>query len=385
VARKRSFPSSEYKILVVDDQQETLESVAILLAREGHTVLTADNGHRALEILESEPVHLMLVDYFMPKMTGEELIREVRKFDPYVQIILQTGYSGEKPPRVMLADLDIQGYHDKADGPERLLLWVDVGLKAYRMIHELRERERVQRELVANVSHEFRTPLNVIGGYADLLLEHRYGDIPAGARQPLQRVQSAAMNLADLLENLLKYAKIEAGAEVVHAATISTTSLTDEIERWVMLLGEGTATKFEVDAKVAPASVVSDRVKVLNILRNLIGNALKFTEFGRVVLRIEDGEGGVRFHVSDTGPGISPEHLRVIFEPFRQVDGSSTRRHGGVGLGLALSSKLAKLLGGRIDVESRVGAGATFTLVIPNAAPPQASVPAAYEPAVAVA
>src|SRR5205814_5963852 len=88
---------------------------------------------------------------------------------PFVQIILQTGYAGEEPPRVMLAELDIQGYHDKADDPERLLLWVDVALKAHRLVKTLRERERAQAELVANCSHEFRTPVNIIAGYADAI------------------------------------------------------------------------------------------------------------------------------------------------------------------------------------------------------------------------
>src|SRR5437867_940315 len=134
MARKLTRSRSGHTILVVDDQEEVLDSLQSLLRREGHEVLTAASAERALEIFKEQDVHLLLVDYFMPRMNGEDLIREIRKFDPYVQIILQTGYSGEKPASKMITELDIQGYHDKADGPENLLLWVRVGLKGYRLI-----------------------------------------------------------------------------------------------------------------------------------------------------------------------------------------------------------------------------------------------------------
>jgi signal transduction histidine kinase len=128
--------------LVVDDQEEVLLSTRSLLDREGYRVLTAEGGVQALQLLKEERVDLLLVDYFMPRMTGEQLVRAVRTFDPFVQIILQTGYAGDKPPRGTLADLDIQGYHDKADGPEKLLVWVAAGLKAQQLVNRAREYER---------------------------------------------------------------------------------------------------------------------------------------------------------------------------------------------------------------------------------------------------
>ena len=124
-------------ILLVDDSRDILEASRSLLEHEGHRVLVADNGPEGIQILRREDIDLLLVDYFMPGMTGEEMVNELRVFNQRVQIILQTGYSSERPPREMLARLDIQGYCDKSEGPETFLLWVDVGLKFAKQVRTL--------------------------------------------------------------------------------------------------------------------------------------------------------------------------------------------------------------------------------------------------------
>jgi two-component system cell cycle response regulator len=130
MARKNKFPgSSGYIILLVDDSSEYLEATRSLLEGEGHTVLTAENGPDALSILNRQKVDLLLLDYYMQGMTGEEVVLKLRQFNSIVQIILQTGYSGEQPPRELIFRLDIQGYHDKSEGPEKLLILVDLSLK----------------------------------------------------------------------------------------------------------------------------------------------------------------------------------------------------------------------------------------------------------------
>jgi two-component system, cell cycle response regulator len=117
-------------ILVVDDSPEYLDATRLTLEREGHRVLTCTGGSEALGILRAPHVDLVLLDYFMPGMTGEEVVKQLREFNPYVQVLLQTDYTSERPPRELLRRLDIQGYHDKSDGPDALLLWTEVGLKA---------------------------------------------------------------------------------------------------------------------------------------------------------------------------------------------------------------------------------------------------------------
>jgi two-component system cell cycle response regulator len=157
-------PRTGRSILLVDDSREYLETTRKLLEREGHTVLTATSGAEALEIVKGKRVDLMLVDYFMSGMTGEELVRQVRKLRPYLQIIIQTGYAGEQPPRELLKRLDIQGYYDKSEGPEKLLLWVDAGLKSAYFI-ELLYKSRQGLKYILNITPD----LHKIQSLQDLL------------------------------------------------------------------------------------------------------------------------------------------------------------------------------------------------------------------------
>lgn len=139
---------SGYTVLVVDDSQEYLDATRSLLEREGHRVLCANRGAEAIATLKRQEVDLMLLDYYMPGMTGEEVLNRVREFDKDLQIILQTGYASEKPPRELLKKLDIQGYHDKSEGPDKLLLWTDVGLKAAHTIKLIKRcREEIHNAL----------------------------------------------------------------------------------------------------------------------------------------------------------------------------------------------------------------------------------------------
>jgi signal transduction histidine kinase len=370
MARRNTKTFSGHTILVVDDDEAILESVRVLLEREGHRVLTAQSGPVALEIIKANELQLLLIDYFMPRMNGAELIAEIRRFDPLVQIVLQTGYSGEKPPREMLAALDIQGYHDKGRGPADLLLWVDVALKAHGTLKRLEERERLQAELVANVSHELRTPLNVIGGYTELLAEGEFGVLEPEAQEVLGRVKDACEELSALVSDFLRYARLEAGVEEIGLAWIEVQQLAIEMERLArVLLRDEHSVTVRIEAESAPARVLSDSVKLRTVLRNLVTNAAKFTHAGEIAICFEQGpSGGLVVRVRDTGIGIAPDDREVIFEPFRQLDGSTTRTHGGIGLGLALSRKLARLLGGDLSVDSALGVGSTFTFVLPPVA-----------------
>src|SRR5262245_4084411 len=275
MARRSHKASSGHTILVVDDQQETLDSVRLLLERDGHRVLTSDCGERALELFRQNEVHLILLDYFMPRITAEGVVREIRTFDPFVQIILQTGYA-QKPPRQMLADLDIQGYHDKSEGPEALLRWVNVGVKAHRRLSVMRQRQRMQAELVANVSHEIRTPLCVIGGYCEMLSDGTFGTLPPDMPGPLTAVSAAASRMTELVTDFLHYAKLEARVMEVNGEWIGVADLIRDLRDMGARLLDSRPeanVRFCVEAPGVDGSVFADELKVKTILRNLLTNA----------------------------------------------------------------------------------------------------------------
>jgi diguanylate cyclase (GGDEF)-like protein len=165
MARKtKSAHATGRTILLVDDNPEYLEATRLVLEREGHEVLAAADGPEALEVLQTKGVDLLLLDYFMPKMTGEEVVARLREFNHYIQVILQTGYASEQPPREMLRRLDIQGYYDKSEGPDRLLLWVDVGLKTAFTI-QLLQKSRQGLRYILDITPE----LHKIQPLSDLL------------------------------------------------------------------------------------------------------------------------------------------------------------------------------------------------------------------------
>jgi two-component system, cell cycle response regulator len=135
---KQQAAVTGHKVLIVDDDLTLLQTLEQLLQREGHQVFAANSGEEAIQLCQQHEPHLMLLDYFMPGMTGEDVVRAVRKFNSEVQIVLQTGYASERPARTMLRELEIQGYHDKSEGPEKLLVWVDVALKSFRHARALK-------------------------------------------------------------------------------------------------------------------------------------------------------------------------------------------------------------------------------------------------------
>lgn len=190
MARQRSSPApTGHTILVVDDNQDYLVAAERLLARCGHTVVAISNPIEALELLRKRSFDLVMVDFFMPEMTGEAMVAELRTFDPLVQVILQTGYASEMPPRDLVKRLDIQGYYDKGEGPDKLLLWADVGLKAARTVKALRKERDAARSLLATAidlrlasSPSELHPLVTarLAAYLDLLATFRPAD-PSGA------------------------------------------------------------------------------------------------------------------------------------------------------------------------------------------------------------
>jgi len=241
---------------------------------------------------------------------------------------------------------------------------------------KLEEANRLKSEFLANTTHELRTPLNAIIGYTELVLEEVYGPITADQKEALVGIHESGHHLLGLINQTLDYAKLEAGQM---PAVVTEVNLNRLCKDAVVASGGLTKDRPYRITFSDPGTIIqilSDEAKVRQIVVNLLSNAIKFTEQGSVVIGLRpDGRGGAAISVKDTGIGIAPEHLNVIFDAFRQLDGSSTRSAGGTGLGLAISRRLAVLLGGKLDVQSKPKQGSTFTLLVPPRPPQQCVTP----------
>jgi signal transduction histidine kinase len=229
------------------------------------------------------------------------------------------------------------------------------------------ERERAalraKSEFLSTMSHELRSPLHVIVGYADILAD----DVPAGLQAPLSRIRHSAVDLLQLVENTMNAARIEAGKLQVHLETFEPAAVLREVEENVRALPEakrGVPVRWHVPATLPVVHL--DRLKMKEIVQNLVSNALKFTREGEVTVEAESDPEGLRISVRDTGPGIAATAQARIFDMFERVEGASaTHRPPGVGLGLYIVRSLVGLLGGTIGVESVLGRGTCFTVRLP--------------------
>jgi signal transduction histidine kinase len=237
-----------------------------------------------------------------------------------------------------------------------------------RLYQQLEAASRHKSEFLANTSHELRTPLNAILGYTELVLDDIYGEVPEKVREVLERVQSNGRHLLGLINDVLDLSKIEAGQL---ALSVDKYSMREVIQTVIAATEALVAEKkltFTTTIAVDLPMGEGDERRITQVLLNLVGNAIKFTEFGGVAVGAISSDDAFQVAVSDTGPGISPEDQQLVFEEFRQLDSSSTRAKGGTGLGLAISKRIVELHGGRIWVESELGQGSTFRFILPVSA-----------------
>jgi signal transduction histidine kinase len=259
---------------------------------------------------------------------------------------------------------------DFPSAPEGFLLRVAVEQAALtvenaRLYHETQVASKAKSDFIATMSHELRTPLNAILGYVDLLLAGVPEPLPVPAEAQVERVKVAARHLLELIEGILLFSRLELNKEEVRLEEVQLSEIMSETATVIEPLARARGLEFKTESPDDPVVLRTDPARVRQILVNLLGNAVKFTDEGEISLCTCVRDARVVFEVCDTGIGIPPEHLETIFEPFHQIEQGPRRREGGTGLGLSLSRRLAQLLGGDVTVESTPGRGSRFILQLP--------------------
>jgi signal transduction histidine kinase len=345
--------------------------LAVVRQLENRSFAT-DSGHPVLDVIAShKPVLVPAVtDELRHRMAPDEMHREAIEELGMASLIMTPMIARGRPlgalvlvstnPREAFtaADLALAG-----DIAARAALAIDNAL----LYEQASTANRAKADFLAIVSHDLRTPLNAILGYADLLHMGIPEPVPQSARERLQRIRTAAKHVLYLLDELLGFARLEAGREELHLKDVDLRDIGREVAAVAEPLASDRGLRFALDEPNGSVRLRTDPDKVRQILLNLAGNAVKYTRRGevRVTLGGEDHR-RAELRVTDTGIGIEPQHLSRIFEPFWQAEATPRVREGGTGLGLSVVRRLVQLLGGEVLVESTPGAGSTFTVTLPN-------------------
>lgn len=392
-------------ILIVDDKAENIFALEKLLEKPGRSFLTAKSGKDGLTLALKNSFDLIILDVHMPEMDGFE-VAQVLKSNKRTKEIPIIFTSAEKKERHSIMKGFEEGavdYLSKPLDPDVTRAKVSAQLKIQQQKKELVEKNtslekaeahihqlnvelqknlteleiskqqvehasRLKSEFISTMSHELRTPLNAIIGFSELLVDKKVGQINPKQEQYLDDILKSGNHLLRLINDILDLSKIEAGKMEILLEPCGVKEVMEEVCSVVKSLADAKGIILTVSIAPEVREIAADRIKLKQILYNLLSNAIKFTNRnGKVDIVVEPGmERGITLKIQDTGIGISPEGIRKLFSPFLQLDAGPVEKQQGTGLGLVLTRKFIELHGGSISVDSEVGKGTLFTVLLPQ-------------------
>jgi two-component system sensor histidine kinase/response regulator len=351
------------RILIVDDVPDNLFLMRTILEDEGYEIIAADGGQQALELVNSELPDLILLDVMMPGIDGYEVTKRLRSQSdlPFIPILLITAYDKSSASKGL--DLGADEFIRKPVEADELMARVRSLLRLKHSIEERDQIERQRKDFVSRLTHDMRTPLQAADRMLGLLQDGAAGEISDDILEILQTMSRSNLNLLEMVNKLLDVYRYEAGSKTLALRPLNLAQLVKDVVAELKAIA--TSKNLALNAKIQPdlPETKGDRLELIRVLNNLIGNALKFTETGSVDVSLEQEGSEMVLRIADTGPGIPAADQPFLFERFTQ----GKHHKQGSGLGLYLTHYIIDAHGGRIELEYANPTGSCFCVRLPLA------------------
>ena len=368
--KRREMPENA-AILVIDDEEAIRDSCCQVLAKAGYRTQTAEDGNVGLEKITEMKPDLVLVDLKMPGMSGMELLEKIAQIDPSIISVVITGYATVESA-VEAMKRSAYDFLPKPFTPDQLRIVVKRGLERRRLVIESqrlrREKEMMRENFVTLVSHQLRSPLASARQYFGVIREGFAGDVTDKQKQIIETAGRYLDDLMQLINDWLDMARIDSGRLTEKFEPVALETVLLDILDGLAALAEAGKVTFSLHLSSDTPEVHGDRESLRQAITNLVSNAIHYNRpGGTVAINTKQQGNEVVVEICDTGIGISRDDLPFIFDEFFRVKSSQTRHIPGTGLGLPIAKRIIEAHHGRIQVDSELGKGTTFTITLPKA------------------
>ncbi len=357
-------------ILIIDDEESMRDSCTQILTRGGYRTETAENGARGLEKIKELKPDLVLIDLKMPGIGGMEVLEKTREIDPHIISVVITGYATVESA-VEAMKIGAYDFLPKPFTPDQLRIIIQRGLERRKLLEETeslrREKKLMEENFITMVSHQMRSPLVAIMQYFEVILAGMAGQVPEKTMEIIHKSRLRLEGLLNLINDWLDTARLDSGQIADRLKPTSLKKVISKVMDSLRPLTREDSISLEFGSCSENDLVQGDEASLEQVFSNLISNAILYnTPNGKVTIHIKENGEFMATEVQDTGIGIAPEHIPLLFDQFFRVKRGEDRKVKGSGLGLSIASKIVDAHGGSIQVSSEPGKGSTFTVLLPR-------------------